>query len=681
MHQPKSIYLLLCFILPIFSTELLCPSGCSCNQTSASCTNLSGLIRFNHTSALESLDLSNNSLRKITSHLDKFTNLHTIDLSNNRLSEVNKLPKGIKDLNLNNNQITSAKLSKIPKSVEKLNLSNNHVTYLPYSIMTLKNLRSIELYGNPINCTCETLAVRNWLKQQHVWSSSVVTCSSPLQFKGKPWLQVKQVHVCEVKLAPTRLTDSKGSKYNWDDIEDNELMQGDQPIDVDHDTEGSGEEDDYDDGHIIKEDEIEDEKEYPTGDEDSNEPIADHNEEHNEEKREDHHLKEVVRSEELLPVHSSTTDPNSDYEDDEEGSGEHPIVSSVIPLVSSDSESSSEHISSPIPSSLAPETASSKSDYDEYEDGSGDDVIIPVSVSSSTEPSTTESEFFYEEPEMTEPTLPDLGIFGVDIESSTSISSTEGSEETTDINTGILHRLGNDVVTESPPKDGEEDKDRIMQARTNDNRNTFILLGVLGALLICLIIYVAVKDKSSKRNRRNQKKDLETGPSTEMKDMDKNLLGKEKNGNQQPIGKERTPLMFNSNEKPANGHGTYPGSKIDDVDHPASSPPPLSSFKPIVEEPLTSHNNNNDYPQQNGDSSEVPTIESPISQPKRYSPVYTPRTPKLGNNSDPKYSPVYSPETGRVKIKATEIPKSKTPVLVTRTKSSAGDYITTPEVH
>ena len=55
---------------------------------------------------------------------------------------------------------------------------------------------------------------------------------------------------------------------------------------------------------------------------------------------------------------------------------------------------------------------------------------------------------------------------------------------------------------------------------------------------------------------------------------------------------------------------------------------------------------------------------------------YTPKSPNLK-----RYSPVYSPETGRVKIKLTETPKPKTPLLVTRSRSNAGQIITTPNLN
>lgn len=704
--QKIELLALILFVAFISGTSSFdtCPMGCACNITynHAKCTTLSGLIRSDRTSSFKSLDLSNIGMRKITSHLDKFTNLEKIDLSGNRLSEVNKLPKGITDLNLSNNRITSAKLAKIPKSVVNLNLSENHITYVPHSIMTLKYLRHLELSGNPINCTCDTLAVRNWLKSQHVWMDRHIICMAPLKFKGRPWLQMKQAEVCEVTIA-TKKASKFTSKYNWDEIEnDNELMQGDQ------EQEGSG---DYEE-HILSQQESE---EY---EDESNEPVEEPEKEEEKNGEIDPVIAEV-KQEDLIPVQleSTTTktetslatedDDDEDYVN-EEGSGHSDIIP-IVPAIFTTEETESSASTTALPISSSDATAELTDDYDDY--GSGDSSVPSIPIVSVESSSTTESDITFE-PEPTEPsdsegsiiavTLPDLNIFDPSLASSTEVPKN---------NDEVAARSGQKHSTETPDSEteviltGEEtggnENANVMQAKTDDSKNTFILLGILGVLLICLIIYVAVKDKTSKRNRRN-KNDVEKGPAREMKEMNKDLLGKEKGnghhkGNNHNTAPEKNPLMkHNGNEKP-NGH-SYPAispNKIgtDAVDHPVNTSP-MSTFKPIKEGPEQvdpkKHDepNNNQVPN-NGDLlPEVhapPTTHETPASPKRYSPVYTPRTPKLGNNqqlSDPKYSPVYSPETGRVKIKATETQRPKTPVLVTRTKSSAGDYITTAdEVH
>jgi hypothetical protein len=515
--------------------------------------------------------------------LEKFCNLTAIDLSHNRLSEVNKLPKGIKVLNLSNNRITSAKLARIPKTVTHLNISNNHITYVPYSLKLLKHLRSVELSGNPINCSCDTLEIRNWLTTKHVWTSRLVLCNAPLKFKGRPWLQVKQAEVCEVKLAP--------SKYNWDEIEGNELMQGDQAF------EGSGdEESDLDPGYNYENDDepqlnfanatwlpSEEDEEY---DEDSSE-ASDGN---------------VIIEEAFFSVSSSaSTSPK--YINDEEGSG-----GGIIPL---------------------------------------DNVNIGFSTVNTDEASSTLN---------TERTLGTLGIFGNGIELPS--STTPISLFSNDI--GEMSDDANEVETVAPSVNGEENAD-VKRASSDENRNTFILLGILGLLLVGLMIYVALKDKKSRKNRKS-KRDIENTPAQELQDMVKPAS---QNGKL-----EISPLMHD--DKNANGHDQFPALSPEKAsEESVHEVPAFNSFRPTANEVQETNNN---QPPVNGDTAEVHKELQP--QPKRYSPVYSPRTPKLD-----RYSPVYTPE-GRVKIKLTETPKPKTPIMVNRTRSRAGDYvITTPEIN
>lgn len=211
-----------------------CPSSCECdeNTLSARCDDMSELIASYRTKTkqnlmpIKSLDLSNNQLTKVSSQLEVLVNLTDLNLSSNHLTQVQKLNFNyLEKLDLSHNRITSAKLKKLPKNVVHLNLAYNEITYLPVDFMKLKALRSLELAGNPINCTCNTLHVRNYLTYHHVWSDNHILCASPAIVKGQPWLQARQNEIC---IEPS--TTTQRSKYNWDNYEDdNEIMMGDQP--------------------------------------------------------------------------------------------------------------------------------------------------------------------------------------------------------------------------------------------------------------------------------------------------------------------------------------------------------------------------------------------------------------------------------------------------------------------
>lgn len=227
-----------------------CPQSCECDESQlrAKCSDFDALISaysIKHTATtttrknfmpIKILDLSNNQLTKVSNQLELLVNLTELNLSHNRLTQVHKLHfEHLETLDLSHNRITSGKLSKLPKNVIHLNLSDNAITHVPSDFMKLKKLRSLELSGNPLNCTCETLMIRNWIQYQHVWTDKVIICASPQMFKGQPWVQARQNDIC---LESFSTSTTQRSTYNWDELEDdNDVMMGDAPA-ADDDGEG-----------------------------------------------------------------------------------------------------------------------------------------------------------------------------------------------------------------------------------------------------------------------------------------------------------------------------------------------------------------------------------------------------------------------------------------------------------
>lgn len=232
-----SFYLLIgTILLAIIQIDAFpCPEHCTCvdvqrkryNYNHAKCTSLDGLRQLGKTSELHSLDLSSLNLTKINNQqLDKLTNLTKLDLTDNRLSEINSLgTKRIRILNLSHNRITSGKLAKIPSTVKHLNLSHNDITVLPENFKHFIHLKSLELADNPLNCTCETLDVRNWLQEHKVWTEKPIRCATPLQFKGWSWLQIRQSEVCD----PNGLETPRMLPFSDVTDDENDLMLGDDP--------------------------------------------------------------------------------------------------------------------------------------------------------------------------------------------------------------------------------------------------------------------------------------------------------------------------------------------------------------------------------------------------------------------------------------------------------------------
>lgn len=233
-----SFYLLIgiLFLAISFTAAFTCPEHCSCVEVPrkryaynhAKCTSLDGLRKLGKTSELHSLDLSSLNLTKINNQLDKLTNLSKLDLADNRLSEINVLStKRIRVLNLSGNRIPSGKLSKIPATVKTLNLSNNDITVLTENFKRFGQLRYLELADNPLNCTCETLEIRNWLQERQVWTENPIRCMAPTKFKGWSWLRTPQSEVCDPNGIETPRTLPFLDQANDPNL--NDLMMGDDP--------------------------------------------------------------------------------------------------------------------------------------------------------------------------------------------------------------------------------------------------------------------------------------------------------------------------------------------------------------------------------------------------------------------------------------------------------------------
>ncbi|XP_053675796.1 protein windpipe [Anopheles nili] len=661
------------------STPMACPQECSCEANgTVRCTSVAGLRNLTKSQPIARLDLSNLDLTKVPVALENIRNITELDLSNNRLAEVAHLGKRIRKLNLSHNRISSAKMARIPLHVESLNLTYNSITYLPLSLMKLKKLRYIELANNPINCTCETLHIRNWLTSRHVWSDNHIKCMAPPAFKGQPWLQVRQQDACN----PALVEERKGG-YNWDDYEDeNELMLGDAP----HSPDPAHEEDEDD----FK-------REYL--------PVSE----------------KVKRNEPPIVVDNSEDEPVVD------GSGagpETPIGAEERRKVF-DAAAEDEGSGSDGDVRAFAEGGVDGDHGDEDASGSGGGLIVgfghisadEIGTGSTASTTIDTDEGIDEAPEEEPMEIPNidagLGIFSDEKDEEPSPETT-GSEETTSeatdkgrmIGAAGVMKTGHQDASGSPDTPLIEDNSSSTRQSEEDNQKTYVLLAIIGIIVVALIIMVVCKRKPEARNRRG-KHDVESanGQGRELKELNKNLLEKlpaDRNGHGGVP--ERTPLMSPDKPDQEKVFGDPHKTAFSPVKPQRTSlEKPMESFKPIAVErrtndslhelPVSDNNNTATLPNGNGalrngdgpagvhkphgpseldgpgDHLAVP-MESPRS--KRYSPIYVPTSPK----SD-RYSPVYSPETGRVKIKLTETPKPKTPILVTRSRSRAGDIITT----
>lgn len=628
-------FLLLLTVTAATTSE--CPQDCICspirNQQTphhdhAICTTLNDVTENYPT--IHSLDLSSNNLDTIPVKLNSLQNVTHLDLSKNHLTKLTKLNNRIRSLDLSHNRLTSSEIVKISPKIRILNLSFNQITHLPLDVMHLKSLKSINLIGNRIDCSCETLTVRDWLQQNNVWMNKHTICASPLEQRHQPWDKVSITQMCQI-------------------------------------------------------------------------------DERNENKIELHHRssKELELSdfiaEEFLPFKSHSilkrqvpNDDNLDNFNNDDGSGIEDIpTDDTIDVGSGEGSGTDNDID--IENSETNENVSPE-DYDDVIDegsGSGYYGILPLDTHSNGEEThiTEEPEPLDDSPtkkpielnifegnrQVDETTVAPIEV----IEPTVQKIKQEGNERAAPV---ALPPAGSSPIL--PPTDAGDDGGNTKKA--DEGSNTYILLAILGILLVSLIAYVVVKRRNNRRRSSYNHNDAENIREIEMLDMKKNANGKQPDVEIIPLmPKKEQPKIergmsdpnreINSNIQPL--HATnYP--KIDAV-------PLKQNDVPRTTDALPENNNNNCSEIEPQPSQEIPCVADETDDNTAKKPIQNGHNGHLSDDEvflpeEPtvkRYSPVYSPETGRVKIKLTETPKPKTPMLVTRSRSNAGAYITTPNLN
>ncbi|XP_013104268.2 protein windpipe [Stomoxys calcitrans] len=615
----------------------LCPDDCHCvlaHNTHkpflhAKCSSLKGLKPdqpLATTLPLHSIDLSFLNLTRLSHSLEQLHDLTSIDLSHNDLHEFGHLARRIKKLNLKHNRITSSKLTKLPQHLQSLNLQHNDITNLPLEFTQLSQLQSLELGHNPINCSCETLEVRNWLQERHVFMEHPVTCSYPALYKNKPWLAVKQSAVCDQE------------KKGWMPAEEeNELMMGDDPR-----VEASGDVDDEEEEELGKD---------------------------------------------YMPLETKTTTPKNSQHVLYEGSGDLSELDVPLDMMMSSTQE---------PELMHESSSPFAQEEEEEDDGSGSGGGVLLFPSLHIDKVVTDDFDMAENEEdkdendddnqpIREPHI-DADIFKhhLGIYDGDENRSTEAPVEEEVIKAEHVPSLAADVPDQKPSTEGPG-VDNVAQAKVGDQEEgkaTYLLWGVIVFIIVALLLFVAIKQCKNKGRRGH---DAEN-PQTELVPMDKKQLGKPlRNG-----VPEHVPLIGEKTKsdmaKPINGSKPYDNADVKDG--------PTQQQQPLLNGDKNGHAPSDEAGSRPDSQLQAPHEYYPISP--RYPTPQSPRASKYNqqnaepNNNDPsepylpsspksgRYSPVYSPETGRVKIKLTETPRPKTPMLVTRSRSNAGDIITTP---
>ncbi|CAG9796759.1 unnamed protein product [Diatraea saccharalis] len=687
-------FLSVCLLLAP-SLANVCPGGCVCDTTRdglhrATCSNLAELYKFtlrqkHHN--INILDLSHNNITKLTHELDRLTEVVTLDLSTNGITDVNKFlhnAKKLVHLNLAHNRIRILSVSTLPKSVSSLDLTNNLLRDVPSDLGHLSSLEHLELQGNPLNCSCENIIARDRLLLANVFIDKV-ECASPMKLKSRSWLELKTRDVCKVRKDEPNYLD---------------MMMGDQPIDavqIGEQTTGLKSmslvvNSDLDVGTVIsgQTSEDDDTNVYMNVDRSASTPKFDAIEGSGEIESSTIHdvieppqnfrnLAAIMKSDEVIPV-----DHEHNAEDTLEGSGQG-SGSGESPLIFHEEYDETTEIIGMF----------STTPVSEFIPGPVERIVDETDLSSTEFPMPRAPSIYKGDPEW--------------------YLKTDNPETTS--------KSPADFVTPSSRDTTISEHIRVTQASENlgaattENKTpphktgTYVCIAIIVILLVGLIGFAIVKGQMRKRRDRRllrqQKPDVEKA-SKEMVDMNKSLLGKpaaepaiEKkvNGKYELVPTHETPLKKNEN-------GDMPNGKYNDKnDHRTDSPRDTNQNKSSSKDNNLSEDNN--LPLQETSFESAPDSRkdtSSLSSEEIFVPTIEEDNLRLNGNVDPdiypnasqpllngdqatdsdflspsrEYVPVYSPDMGRVRIKMAETPKPKTPVLVTRSRSNAGDIIITP---
>ncbi|KAL2722695.1 protein windpipe [Vespula squamosa] len=198
----KTVGSFISFLLVILHSSSL--TNCLCNlenETEAQCHKLED-IKYIDAFQLESLKVT-----KIDDALDpevlkNLTNLKHLDLSDGSLTRIKpgtfRTLVSLKSLDLSNNRLEYLNLSSLEglHELRSLNLRRNNIAQLPVVLLRLKNLKHLDVHGNPLQCNCATLLVRDLLVTRGVKLSKKVTCVSPNSWKGSSLLKLETKKIC-----------------------------------------------------------------------------------------------------------------------------------------------------------------------------------------------------------------------------------------------------------------------------------------------------------------------------------------------------------------------------------------------------------------------------------------------------------------------------------------------------
>lgn len=664
----------------------------------ASCHKLED-IRYIDTYELELLKTSVAQDTLAPGLLADLDHLRHLDLSGGELRNIERGSfqnmSNLKSLNLGDNRIAYLELASLDglTQLRSLNLRSNAIRQLPPALMRLKNLKHLDIHGNPLECNCATLKVRDLLTQRGVTLSKKVVCVGPSNMKGASLMKPSATIVCSLEKQDREMQNDQaegsgadmGSGDAWDELgkeeEETEISEEEDMAKKEMEEKEEEEEDEYvevQNGSSEKPKEVEIETPFPDVSVDLTTESS---------------VTEAATSPESVTEETTTTNSLLPTTEDEEifFDNEEKEATSTTEMSHKKEEIKDALFYPGSGDGYDASGEGSGAGYDDEKTNAKDDddegsflwnVVTGIAGFLGATPSETKG------PELEEEQFLDVSTEET-IVSSTSQSVGADVAKVTDnvakANTSPIAN-GGDVLTLAPwsPDDGSKsgnvkaevdslnDELAEVSKQSKKGMGSYVVLAILLAVLAALIGFAAYKgDFCRKKKKRG---DVESG--TELKDMQKSLLPDTGNATQPKIASngntENVPLVEGAPDEDTkldkirsdDHHETQeaPRSLNGTVDHPDPVKPPRKQIAPQDEQPVV------DRPRVDVNSLKENFLAD------RVSPVQPSPSSTATNNgpatlvSEPNGPPL-SPGAQRVRITLQEIPDSvpKTPILITRT--------------
>ena len=199
---------------------------------------------------LETLNLSNNSLKEFYLFPETNSNLRELNLSSNSLMslDLSSLNANLTNLDLNSNQLLSVNFNDLPKKLISLSLNHNSIKQIkfPTTILSLssldlsfnqlktieknhlfESLTSLNLQNNPLQCNCQLAWLKTLILSPKQFDTSTWTCAIPRRAFLSADFQCSSLKIPRIQIfniSYVRISSANGLFIRWSIIDDDRIL-------------------------------------------------------------------------------------------------------------------------------------------------------------------------------------------------------------------------------------------------------------------------------------------------------------------------------------------------------------------------------------------------------------------------------------------------------------------------